>query len=156
VYADLRQEPKSAIKYFDAAYTTLLELIPTTSRQYPMRSTEIKMTAEYINYKLCKILLYTNAADAVTQFQRHVSTFIPLVGPNELVHEHWFFIAKQYRSFGELVETAIKVGAVSIEQIQHPGYYYQVAASYTGQRKLARALSFVCFFIVIFTNKKKQ
>ena len=79
-YAELRQDPKTALKYartgrgappcrgrlcfahrrpgrrvcpryYDAAYMALLDLVPTA--RTPLRLTELKVVGQYINFKVC-------------------------------------------------------------------------------------------------------
>ncbi|KAE8277634.1 Trafficking protein particle complex subunit 11 [Larimichthys crocea] len=104
---------------------------------------EIKTMAGFINYKICRLCFQHNTPlDAIAQFRKHIDLCKKKIGSAELAFEHAAWMSKQFQSFGELFDEAIKLGLTAI-QTQNPGFYYQQAACYSQDRNNNRHSSFV-------------
>uniref|UniRef100_A0A0C9PXS3 TRAPPC11_0 protein n=1 Tax=Fopius arisanus TaxID=64838 RepID=A0A0C9PXS3_9HYME len=129
---ELRQEPAIAVEHYKKAYNTLLDI-----RMMDTNTFEIKTVGAFINYKLCKLQFALNQPKyAISQFRVHTDRFRFRTGPEDLIFEHYAFMANQYSTFAELFDDAIRQG-LSAVQTQHPGYYFQIAATHAGARQTA-------------------
>ena len=100
-------------------------------------SLEIKTIASFINYKLCRLMFSLKLPkDAIAQFRSHKERFQTRTGPKELMFEHHGWMSNQFSTFAELFDEAIRQGLPAV-QTQHPGYYFQVAASHANDRQAA-------------------
>ncbi|XP_015120848.1 trafficking protein particle complex subunit 11 [Diachasma alloeum] len=129
---ELRQEKLIAVHHYKAAYTNLLEI-----RMMDTNTFEIKTVGAFINYKICKLQFALNQPrEAINQFRAHTDRFRSRTGSEDLIFEHHAFMANQYSTFAELFDDAIRQGLPAV-QTQHPGYYYQTAATHAGARQTA-------------------
>ncbi|XP_063973800.1 trafficking protein particle complex subunit 11 isoform X3 [Diachasmimorpha longicaudata] len=129
---ELRQEKLIAVHHYKAAYANLLEI-----RMIDTNTFEIKTVGAFINYKICKLQFALNQPrEAINQFRTHTDRFRSRTGPEDLIFEHHAFMANQYSTFAELFDDAIRQGLPAV-QTQHPGYYFQTAATHAGARQAA-------------------
>uniref|UniRef100_A0A667WMT2 Trafficking protein particle complex subunit 11 n=1 Tax=Myripristis murdjan TaxID=586833 RepID=A0A667WMT2_9TELE len=130
-FSELKQDTQNALKYYRTAYSLVHEL-----RAHETNMLEIKTMAGFINYKICRLCFQHNTPlDAIAQFRKHIDLCKKKIGSAELAFEHTAWMSKQFQSFGELFDEAIKLGLTAI-QTQNPGFYYQQAACYSQDRKL--------------------
>ncbi|XP_061690008.1 trafficking protein particle complex subunit 11 isoform X2 [Syngnathoides biaculeatus] len=136
-FSELKQDTQNALKHYRTAYSLVHEL-----RAHESNMLEIKTLAGFINYKVCRLCFQHNTPlDGISQFRKHIDLCKKNIGSAELAFEHAAWMAKQFQSFGELFDDAIKLGLAAI-QTQNPGFYYQQAAYYSQERKrLAHQLS---------------
>lgn len=128
--SELKQDTQNALKYYRTAYSLIHEL-----RAHETNMLEIKTMAGFINYKICRLCFQHNTPlDAIAQFRKHIDLCKKKIGSAELAFEHPAWMSKQFQSFGELFDEAIKLGLTAI-QTQNPGFYYQQAACYSQDRK---------------------
>lgn len=71
--------------------------------------------------------------DSIAQFRSHTERFKSRTGPKELIFEHHAWMSNQYSTFAELFDEAIRQGLPAV-QTQHPGYYFQLAATHATLR----------------------
>lgn len=129
-FSELKQDTQNALKYYRTAYSLIHEL-----RAHETNMLEIKTMAGFINYKICRLCFQHNTPlDAIAQFRKHIDLCKKKIGSAELAFEHSAWMSKQFQSFGELFDEAIKLGLTAI-QTQNPGFYYQQAACYSQERK---------------------
>ncbi|XP_053735696.1 trafficking protein particle complex subunit 11 [Synchiropus splendidus] len=129
-FSELKQDTQNALKYYRTAYSLVHEL-----RVHETNMLEIKTMAGFINYKICRLCFQHNTPlDAIAQFRKHIDLCKKKIGSADLAFEHAAWMSKQFQSFGELFDEAIKLGLTAI-QTQNPGFYYQQAASYSQDRK---------------------
>ncbi|XP_026135953.1 trafficking protein particle complex subunit 11-like isoform X1 [Carassius auratus] len=129
-FSELKQDTQNALKYYRTAYSLVHEL-----RAHETNMLEIKTMAGFINYKICRLCFQHNTPlDAIAQFRKHVDLCKKKIGSAELAFEHTAWMSKQFQSFGDLFDEAIKLGLTAI-QTQNPGFYYQQAAYYAQERK---------------------
>uniref|UniRef100_A0A8C1CJJ8 Trafficking protein particle complex subunit 11 n=1 Tax=Cyprinus carpio carpio TaxID=630221 RepID=A0A8C1CJJ8_CYPCA len=129
-FSELKQDTQNALKYYRTAYSLLHEL-----RAHETNMLEIKTMAGFINYKICRLCFQHNTPlDAIAQFRKHIDLCKKKIGSAELAFEHTAWMSKQFQSFGDLFDEAIKLGLTAI-QTQNPGFYYQQAAYYAQERK---------------------
>uniref|UniRef100_A0A3P8WYF0 Trafficking protein particle complex subunit 11 n=1 Tax=Cynoglossus semilaevis TaxID=244447 RepID=A0A3P8WYF0_CYNSE len=129
-FSELKQDTQNALKYYRTAYSLVHEL-----RAHETNMLEIKTLAGFINYKICRLCFQHNTPlDAIAQFRKHIDLCKKKIGSAELGFEHAAWMSKQFQSFGELFDEAIKLGLTAI-QTQNPGFYYQQAACYSQERK---------------------
>lgn len=129
-FSELKQDTQNALKYYRTAYSLIHEL-----RSHETNMLEIKTMAGFINYKICRLCFQHNTPlDAIAQFRKHIDLCKKKIGSAELAFEHSAWMSKQFQSFGELFDEAIKLGLTAI-QTQNPGFYYQQAACYSQERK---------------------
>ncbi|KAM7417076.1 hypothetical protein PAMA_016943 [Pampus argenteus] len=129
-FSELKQDTQNALKYYRTAYSLVHEL-----RAHETNMLEIKTMAGFINYKICRLCFQHNTPlDAIAQFRKHIDLCKKKIGSAELAFEHAAWMSKQFQSFGELFDEAIKLGLTAI-QTQNPGFYYQQGACYSQDRK---------------------
>ncbi|XP_063046712.1 trafficking protein particle complex subunit 11 [Engraulis encrasicolus] len=129
-FSELKQDTQNALKYYRTAYSLVHEL-----RAHETNMLEIKTMAGFINYKICRLCFQHNTPlDAIAQFRKHIDLCKTKIGSAELAFEHTAWMSKQFQSFGDLFDEAIKLGLTAI-QTQNPGFYYQQAACYAQERK---------------------
>ncbi|XP_076289261.1 trafficking protein particle complex subunit 11 gry isoform X2 [Lasioglossum baleicum] len=129
---ELKQDQNLAKKHYEQAYNNLSEI-----KMKDMNAMEVKTVAWFVNYKLCKILFNLNIAkEAIAQFRHHTDRFKLMTGPKELIFEHHAWMCSQFSTFAELFDEAIRQGLPAL-QIQHPGYYFQLAAQHASLRQTA-------------------
>ncbi|CAB1325129.1 unnamed protein product [Coregonus sp. 'balchen'] len=129
-FSELKQDTQNSLKYYRTAYSLVHEL-----RTHETNMLEIKAMAGFINYKICRLCFQHNTPlDAIAQFRKHIDLCKKKIGSAELAFEHTAWMSKQFQSFGDLFDEAIKLGLTAI-QTQNPGFYYQQAAYYAQERK---------------------
>ncbi|KAL6050118.1 Trafficking protein particle complex subunit 11, variant 2 [Balamuthia mandrillaris] len=129
-FAEFRSDTKGALKYYTEAYKNIGAI--TDDR---LRMMEVKIVADYINFKLCKLQFQAkNAYNAVNQFEKHIHAFRPSIGAAEKEYEHWAWVSRQYQVFGELLEKNPSLASVEDRKF-FPGFYYQASARYAIDRK---------------------
>lgn len=80
-----------AFRHYHQCYMSLLEI-----RTYDTNIYEVKVVAAYIVYKISRLLFaMKRARDALTQFNSHVNVFKSMIGPPELMFEHYSWLSKQ-------------------------------------------------------------
>ena len=156
VFSEMRGEVEVALKHYEDAYETLLDMFGPAGLLPPRtkRWAEAKVLADCLTVKVGKLYLYLNEpARALNQLNRHLSSFRELSNVwniGEQTFEFWSWLSKQYRLFAELVAIALRAGMrlpssrpppakVPITQealqaginpsllLQHPGYYFHLA-----------------------------
>lgn len=140
-YDEFRQDWRAAVSNYRDAYDQLTASL----NQFPgVERLEAKAVAEYLNYKLCAILVRMDSrGEAIRQFRGHLRSYKPQTAPDEVCFEHWAWIARQYFLFGQLLEAAISQAetkpdpAVLSDRWQWPGLYYHAAAKATQRRRNA-------------------
>ncbi|XP_029368673.1 trafficking protein particle complex subunit 11 isoform X1 [Echeneis naucrates] len=129
-FSELKQDTQNALKYYRTAYSLVHEL-----RSHETNMLEIKTMSGFINYKICRLCFQHNTPlDAIAQFRKHIDLCKKKIGSAELSFEHAAWMSKQFQSFGDLFDEAIKLGLTAI-QTQNPGFYYQQAACFSQERK---------------------
>lgn len=138
-FSEMKQDLPTALRYYNAAYTLVVELLDQRSNDDHLL--EFKIIGGIISYKICKLnFKLDQARDALYQFQRHIDEFRYRVGPSSLAFEHEAWLTRQFSLFGDLFRDSVKRGLIAI-QTQHPGIYYQQAAQHALKRKrLAKQL----------------
>ncbi|KAI8814094.1 Gryzun, putative trafficking through golgi-domain-containing protein [Cladochytrium replicatum] len=142
VFAEFRQDLDVSISHYEAAYQGLIEMFnaaifappgSATALQglipYSARWEDARILADCINFKICKLYLYTDApVPALAQFNRHILQFrnlpefagtasnsavdVSVAGslvsqvPRGGSFEYWAWASKQHRVIGEIVEVA--------------------------------------------------
>eukprot|EP00096_Caligus_rogercresseyi_P005662 TRINITY_DN21630_c0_g1_i1.p1 TRINITY_DN21630_c0_g1~~TRINITY_DN21630_c0_g1_i1.p1 ORF type:complete len:1144 (-),score=382.67 TRINITY_DN21630_c0_g1_i1:80-3382(-) len=130
---ELKQEPMSAYKHYGQAYSLLMEVRATDTNIM-----EVKTVAGFINYKICRLAFSLNLnRDAITQFRKHADVFRHKVGSDRLAFEHSAWQSMQCQVFAQLFERTISSsnGSNAATQAQHPGVYYQQAATHAIARR---------------------
>ena len=118
-------------RYYESGYNSLRE-VPKDNLL------EIKVMADYFNYKFCRFLLQSQSVgDIIAQFQKHMVNYKPLYKASECESEHWGWISRQYQVIGELIHEYSPPNSwiTSTTSLKHPAYYYHTASSYATQRK---------------------
>jgi hypothetical protein len=112
------------------------------------RLVEAKSVAEILHLKLVTLLLHSgNTLEAVTQLRRHMAWYRAREGPPEGSFLHWAWVSKQYKVFGELLQSRLAVvgekpasgvgGVVAAiaqagcDREQQPAFYFQVSSFLT-------------------------
>lgn len=127
---ELKQDIHAAHKHYTHAYNNLLEI-----RIVDTNANEIRTIAGFVNYKLCRLMFTLNLPrDAISQFKTHTERFKMRLGFAELAFEHYAWLSKQFSTFGDIFDEAVKMGLPAV-QTQHPGLYYQQAVHYANLRK---------------------
>ncbi|CAB0043416.1 unnamed protein product [Trichogramma brassicae] len=121
----------------DADYQQLLAET-TTVRSIPNEIPEIAPASPKDDkIELCRLMFSLKLPkDAIAQFRSHTERFRTRTGPRELMFEHYAWLSSQYSTFAELFDEAIRQGLPAV-QTQHPGYYFQLAATHATQRHSA-------------------
>jgi hypothetical protein len=70
----------------------------------------------------------------IAQFGKHIKAFKNAPRNQEREYEHWAWVARQHQVFGELLDH-MGLTTSGVPGLQHPGYYYHAAASYTAERR---------------------
>nr|AAH56800.1 Foigr protein [Danio rerio] len=113
-FSELKQDTQNALKYYRTAYSLVHEL-----RAHETNVLEIKTMAGFINYKICRLCFQHNTPlDAIAQFRKHIDLCKKKIGSAELAFEHTAWMSKQFQSFGDLFDEAIKLGLTAIDQPQ--------------------------------------
>lgn len=80
-----------SFRHYHQCYMSLLEIRTSDTNIY-----EVKVVAAYIVYKISRLLFaMKRARDALTQFNSHVNVFKSMIGPPELMFEHYAWLSKQ-------------------------------------------------------------
>ena len=149
-YDEFRQDWRAAVSNYRDAYDQLTASL----NQFPgVHRLEAKAVGEFLNYKLCAILVRMDSrGEAVRQFRGHLRSYKPQTAPEEVSFEHWAWVARQYFVFGQLLEAAASPEGKpdakpdsAADRWQWPALYYHAAAQATKRRrKAAEALCGVC------------
>eukprot|EP01018_Ginkgo_biloba_P032269 Gb_22022 [translate_table: standard] len=157
VYAEFRRDWVEALKFYQNAYTILQEMFNTPAELLPIqRLVEIKAVAEQLHFKVSTLLMHSGkGTDAIKWFRQHMDWYKRLVGPKKAAFLHWEWVSKQFLVFAELLQTS-SLGTSGFappvsgmpelpvtEWEQQPGYYYELAAHYTRERR--NSLKFASF-----------
>lgn len=149
VYAEFRRDWVSALRNYEAAYTSLQEgwvsqIISTPVQVQPVQSVaELKSVAEMLHLKVLTLLLHSGKeTEAVQWFRRHVAFFREKVGPMEGAFMHWKWMARQLQVFGEMLQQRLATGqppappaititstTITARELQ-PAFYFQLAAGH--------------------------
>eukprot|EP01102_Stenamoeba_stenopodia_P018996 TRINITY_DN7057_c0_g1_i1.p1 TRINITY_DN7057_c0_g1~~TRINITY_DN7057_c0_g1_i1.p1 ORF type:complete len:1102 (-),score=294.74 TRINITY_DN7057_c0_g1_i1:121-3426(-) len=131
-FAEFRQDSKTSLKYYQKAYIGLRDVLRDKKN-----TQEVKVLADYINFKICKTYITMGNAlgETVSHFNAHIRTYKNSPRPAEREYEHWAWVARQYQVFGELLDMYAPNLALMSTGLLHPGYYYHAAASYATERK---------------------
>jgi trafficking protein particle complex subunit 11 len=151
-YSEYKQELDVAVKFYELAYNELIDLFSSTAILPPRtkRWTEARVLADSISYKLCKLLLYLGEhGRVIATFSGHNKRMSSLCngwGLGTETAEYWAWLSRNYRIFAELldisetmivpereIEEAMKMitgdTILNVDMVlQHPGYYYILAA----------------------------
>ncbi|XP_050535236.1 trafficking protein particle complex subunit 11 isoform X2 [Daktulosphaira vitifoliae] len=131
-YNELRQDHHNAHKHYHQCYMSLLEIRTFDSNMY-----EIKVVAAYIIYKITRLLfLMKRSRDALTQFNSHINVFKSMIGPPELMFEHYSWLSKQYFMFASLFDETTAEN-FSATLTLNPGFFFKEAAEYAKKRKFS-------------------
>jgi Foie gras liver health family 1/Gryzun, putative trafficking through Golgi len=132
--AEFQNDLVAASNYYTAAFRHLRELSSSLERR---QAQEVRCVADFINFKLCKILLVhrNQLNQAVQQFDRHVKAFRKAVGYVDQQFLYWAWLSRQYEVFGQLMSHYL-YGKTTVPKHLHAGFYYHAAASHARQRKL--------------------
>ncbi|TFY76432.1 hypothetical protein EWM64_g7579, partial [Hericium alpestre] len=101
-FAEFRGEDEVALKHYQDAYSTLVNMFGSTAILPPRtkRWAEAKVLADCINIKICKLYLYNNEHSlALSQHTIHMRKFGDFSrgwGIGEDTFEFWSWIARQY------------------------------------------------------------
>ncbi|XP_041711269.1 trafficking protein particle complex subunit 11 isoform X2 [Coregonus clupeaformis] len=135
-FGELKLDTNNALKYYRTAYSLVHEL-----RAHVINMMEIKTMARFVNYEelLEHYELSVNYASNTTHlWMPSLSSGSILICARrrlaELAFEHKAWMSKQFQSFGDLFDEAIKLGLTTI-QTQNPGFHYQQAVYYAQERK---------------------
>ncbi|PRP75617.1 hypothetical protein PROFUN_07983 [Planoprotostelium fungivorum] len=137
--AEFRRDNRTILKYYTSSYNALSTLVavdPNMSRL--VSSGEIKAVADLIHFMISRFHLNTNNInEALNQFQRHARVYKPVTGLPQIEYQHWAWLSRQYLVFGQMLENQIQYNWQNTNtlSLQHPAFYYQIAAKYAIQRK---------------------
>ncbi|KAK3279876.1 hypothetical protein CYMTET_12260, partial [Cymbomonas tetramitiformis] len=143
VYAEFRQDWAAALKYYHAAYAHLQELMASPEgTSTAQRIAELLAVSEQVHLKLCTLMLHSSSLpEAVQQCRKHMRLFkrLPAVWPQAAIATHSAWIARQYRTFAELLENrpVQPSGNGAALREQQPGFYYHAAAMATIERRIS-------------------
>lgn len=130
-HAEFRQNPKAALKYYHLASGLVKDMNKTKSDLE-----EIKVIADYINFKICKLYLDRGAVnDAVVQVHRHIKYFKPLVGDTQYQFQHWAWVSRQHKVFAEVMSLFPQYNVPKIKGWRSCAFHYHAAANYEMLRK---------------------
>ena len=130
---EMRASFLDAVKNYTEAYRHLREMYKIFTGVFAM---EAKTIAEFLNYKLCATLLrLKRRGEAIAQFKQHLRMYKGDVAPLEVEFEHWSWVSRQYRVFGELLEALPGAAAGGGDRWQWPGLYYHAAAKFSARRR---------------------
>ncbi|XP_050428738.1 trafficking protein particle complex subunit 11 [Adelges cooleyi] len=133
-YNELRQDHHNAHKHYHQCYMSLLEIRTFDSNMY-----EVKVVAAYVVYKISRLLfIMKRARDALTQFNSHINVFKSMIGPPEIMFEHYAWLSKQFSMFASLFDETT-ADNFSATQALNPGFFFKEAADYAKKRKLSAA-----------------
>lgn len=129
-YNELRQDHHNAHKHYHQCYMSLLEI-----RTFDTNIYEVKVVAAYIVYKISRLLFaMKRARDALTQFNSHVNVFKSMIGPPELMFEHYSWLSKQFSMFASLFDETTAESSTATQAL-NPGFFFKEAADYAKKRK---------------------
>ncbi|XP_010547392.1 PREDICTED: uncharacterized protein LOC104819155 isoform X2 [Tarenaya hassleriana] len=154
VFAEFRREWAEALKFYEDAYTTLRDMIGTSTRLPAIqRLVEIKTLAEQLHFKISTLLLHSGKfVEAVTWFHQHKASYEKVVGSPEVIFLHWDWMSRQFLVFAELLETSStavqstsSLNQGTAERLLtefefYPAYYYRLAAHYLKEKRSALEL----------------
>ncbi|CAM6085659.1 unnamed protein product [Calypogeia fissa] len=150
VFAEFRRDWVTALKFYETAYSLLLEVSTTHMELQPVqRIVELKAVAEQLHFKISTLLLHSGKeSEAVKWFRQHIALYKPIVGPPDGAFLHWGWVSKQFQVFAELLENSLGTSSLTVATVLspgppvtdrelQPGYYLQLAASHMAQRRRA-------------------
>ncbi|CAN1169740.1 Trafficking protein particle complex subunit 11 [Linum perenne] len=155
VYAEFRRDWAEALRFYDDAYHMLRQMV-STANSLPViqRLVEIKIVAEQLHFKISTLLLHGGKiADAISWFRKHNTSYRNLIGPPEAILMHWEWMSRQFLVFAELLETSSKaiqsISGPAVNSAEkfltewefQPAYYYQLAAHYLKEKRIALELA---------------
>ncbi|KAF9953552.1 hypothetical protein BGZ72_005333 [Mortierella alpina] len=123
MFSECKQDIDNAVKHYESAYGLLVDMFAVTSTITPgasglqartKRWAEAKVLADCLCLKICKFHLYLDApSTALFHFRRHLIVFKAFseswrMGDDSF--EYWAWLGKQYRVFGDLIETSTRLG----------------------------------------------
>lgn len=153
-YYEFRRYTTKVLQHYENAYRSIVSYSQkdTETRHFVygnavLSLAEIKIVAEYINFKLCYHLLFSinNVKAALDQFHRHIRAFIELYGDPMCLYEHWKWVARQYHLIGQLLSEAVALrgtltsAGLDSSVYKEPYLYYSVAAKYATYRRKSAA-----------------
>ncbi|KAI9492284.1 Gryzun, putative trafficking through golgi-domain-containing protein [Zychaea mexicana] len=123
LFQEIRHDIEGAIKSYESAYTLVGDMLAPKSSitpgqtGLPIRSKrweEARMLVDCISIKICSFYLYMNdPSGALSQLNGHlhmIQSYASVWGTGEQSFEYWAWLSKQYRIFGDLIETAAQHG----------------------------------------------
>ncbi len=131
---------QKVVKYLMQAYSYLMVINPRD--HHGIGENELKSVGDIINYRICQLKFTDRKTvdQAVKQFLKHISWYKSLSSDHlrrGLIFKHHALVYRQYRMFGEMLES-LPTGYLKKEDSYHnPGYYFQAAASQAKLRKFA-------------------
>ncbi|KAI9256530.1 Gryzun, putative trafficking through golgi-domain-containing protein [Phascolomyces articulosus] len=180
VFQEIRQDIEGATKSYESAYTLVADMLAPKSSITPgqvglplrtKRWEEARALVDCISIKICSFYLYMNdPSGALAQLNGHlhmIQTYASVWGTGEQTFEYWAWLSKQYRIFGDIIDTATQhgfkipiptsymsvpgspnpshplmgsgpgpvVGCNPGAILQHPGFYYHLAAMCCAERR---------------------
>lgn len=131
-YAETINDLTTAHKYYLSSATFLKQIM------FNIRggtTIEIKAVADLLNYKICRILISLRRInEAQEQFKQHIKYYSLLTGLNDLLFLHFSWLATQYCTFADMLDSVPPSVFVRSRQ-NNNGYLYETAASYTFKRR---------------------
>eukprot|EP00761_Pharyngomonas_kirbyi_P010044 gb/GECH01010062.1/.p1 GENE.gb/GECH01010062.1/~~gb/GECH01010062.1/.p1 ORF type:complete len:1149 (+),score=251.10 gb/GECH01010062.1/:1-3447(+) len=140
-FSEMLRDTSRALKYYNQAYQTMQNtcnalqssIVPLRSDDIRFVGTEFKTVCDYINFKICNIKAELRQhEDAINQFLSHIKWYKSMPGPIQGLFEHYALVYRQYRMFGELLESTAPVRADTHAvhpRYLSPGYYFFAAAT---------------------------
>lgn len=130
---------QKVVKYLTQSYSYLMVINP---RDHGISESELKTVGDIINFRICQLKLTDRKTvdQGIKQFLKHIAWYKSLSGDHQrrgLLFKHYSLVYRQYRMFGEMLES-LPTGYLKKEDSYHnPGYYFQAAASQAKFRKIA-------------------
>ncbi|GAM28614.1 hypothetical protein SAMD00019534_117900 [Acytostelium subglobosum LB1] len=132
-YSEFRVDMNTSLKYYSFAYHSLKDCRPGNDPR-GTRFAELRSIASFLNFKICKLYLWTNnLPEAVQQFEKHIRLFKHYQGPSEKEWTHSAFLSREYQMFAELLEMCPSINKTLFNA--NPAFYYQTAAKYVEDRR---------------------
>ncbi|EFA83918.1 DUF1683 family protein [Heterostelium album PN500] len=132
-YSEFRIDMNTALKYYAFAYHSLKDWKPNNDTK-GIRFAELRTVASFLNFKICKLFLWSNNLnEAIQQFEKHIRLFKLYQGPDEKEFNHCAWLSREYQIFAELLDMCPNTNKALFSA--NPGFYYQTAAKYVDERR---------------------
>ncbi len=134
-YDEMMGDAKKALKHYQRALEFLAKE-PTPVD--PARLMEVKVVAEMIALRSCRVLMSRgDVAGACEKLQKVIHEFKNRTGPESLAFQHWGWLAHVNEAFGKMLEEHAARAGGDGAQTENPGSFFQAAAHYTNLRRAA-------------------